>query len=82
MLKYKVVSHNFVLNEVPNNNDAKHVCIANIVLNEAPNSNYATHVGNNVRLTAVDTKQFSIEDSYIAIMQKKPTYQRREIMTR
>ena len=45
-----------MLNEVPNNNDVKHV--ANIVLNEAPNNNEATHIGNNVRLTAVGTQQF------------------------
>ena len=45
-----------MLNEVPNNNDIKHV--VNIVLNEAPNSNDATHIGNNVRLTAVGAQQF------------------------
>ena len=47
-----------MLNEAPNNNDIKHV--ANIVLNEAPSSNDATCVGNNVRLTAVGTQQFSM----------------------
>ena len=35
-----------MLNEVPNNNDVKHV--VNIILNEAPNSNDATRLGNNV----------------------------------
>ena len=50
--------HNFVLNEVPNNNDATRV--ANIVLNEAPNSNDATCVGNNVCLTAMGAQQFSM----------------------
>ena len=49
-------SYNCVLNEVPNNNDVKHV--ANIVLNEAPNGNDAKRVGNNVHLTAVGAQQF------------------------
>ena len=35
-----------MLNEVPNNNDVKHV--VNIILNEAPNSNDTTRLGNNV----------------------------------
>ena len=52
----KFCSYNFVLNEVPNNNDVKR--LANIVLNEAPNSNDATRVGNNVCLTAVSAQQF------------------------
>ena len=47
-----------MLNEVPNNNDVKH--IANNVFNEAPNNNDATRVGINVRLTAVGTQQFSM----------------------
>ena len=51
-------SCNFVLNEVPNNNDIKHV--ANIVLNEAPNCNDAMCVGNKVHLPAVGAQQFFI----------------------
>ena len=47
-----------MLNEAPNNNDAKRV--ANKVFNEAPNSNNATRVGINVRLTAVGAQQFSL----------------------
>ena len=47
-----------MLNEVPNNNDVKH--IANVVLNEVPNSNDATHIGNNVHLNAVDIQRFSM----------------------
>ena len=60
MLKYSIrfCSYNFVLNEVPNNNDV--ICIANNVLNDAPNSNDATCVGNNVCLTAVGAQQFSM----------------------
>ena len=57
-----------MLNEAPINNDVKR--LANIVLNEASNSKDATRVGNNVRLTAVGTQQFSMVASYIAIMQK------------
>ena len=34
--------------------------IANIMLNEVPNSNDAMRVGNNVRLTAMGTQQFSM----------------------
>ena len=44
-----------MLNEVPNNNDIKH--IANI---KVLNSNDAMCVENNVHLTAVDAQQFSI----------------------
>ena len=47
-----------MLNEVPNDNDVKH--IANIVLNEAPNCNDAVCIGNNVHLTAVGAQQFLI----------------------
>ena len=54
----KFHNYNFVLNEVPNNNDITRV--ANIVLNDAPISNDATCVGNNVRLTAVGARQFSM----------------------
>ena len=54
----KFFSYNFVLNEVPNNNDVMR--IANIVLNEETNSNDATYVANNVHLTAVVEQQFSI----------------------
>ena len=43
---------------MPNNNDD--MCIANIVLNEVPNSNDAKRVGNNVRLTAMGARQFSM----------------------
>ena len=49
-------SYNFVLNEVPNNNDVKHV--ANIVLNEVPNCNDTKRIWNNLRLTAVGAQQF------------------------
>ena len=56
MLNIKFCSYNFVLNEVLNNSDVKHV--ANIVLNEVPNSNEAMLLGNNVHLTAVGTQQF------------------------
>ena len=38
----KFCSYNFMLNEVPDNNDVNHV--ANIVLNKVPNSNDATCV--------------------------------------
>ena len=54
----KFCSYNFVLNEVPNNNDI--TCVANIVLNEVPYSNDATRVGNNVRLTAMGAQHFSM----------------------
>ena len=47
-----------MLKKAPINNDVK--CLANIVLNEARNSNDAMHIGNNVRLTAVGTQQFSV----------------------
>ena len=40
-------NYNFVLNNVPNNNDIARV--PNIVLNEAPNNNDATLVTNNMR---------------------------------
>ena len=46
-----------MLNKAPNNNDVKHV--ANIVLDEAPKSNDSMRIGNNVRLTAAGTQQFS-----------------------
>ena len=59
--------YNFMLNEVPNNNDAMR--IANIVLNEVPNSHDVTCVANNVCLTTMGTQQFSMVASYIAIMQ-------------
>ena len=45
-----------MFNEVPNNNDVKHV--AYIVLNEAPQCNDATCVWNNVHLTVVGVQQF------------------------
>ena len=54
----KFCSYNYVLNEVPNNNDI--TCIENMVLNEVPNSNDATHVVNNMRLTTMGVQQFSI----------------------
>ena len=54
----KFCSYNFVLNKAPNNIDITHV--ANIVLNEPPNSNDTTCVGNNMRLTAMGTQQFSM----------------------
>ena len=40
-----------MLNEVPNNNNIKHV--VNIVLNKVPNNSDTTCVGNNVCLTAM-----------------------------
>ena len=46
-----------MLNEAPNNNDVNHV--ANIVF-EAPNSKDAKRVRNNVCLTAMSAKQFSM----------------------
>ena len=54
----KFCSYNFVLNEVPNNNDITYV--ANTVLNEVDNSNDAMHVGNNVRWTTMGLQQFSM----------------------
>ena len=66
----KFFSYNFVLNEVPNNNDVTRV--ANIWLNKAPNSNDAMCIRNNVHLTAVGTQQFSIYSHHA----EKPTYQR------
>ena len=54
----KYCSYNFVLNETPNNKDI--TCIANTVLNEVPNCNDAMRVGNNVRLTAMGARQFSV----------------------
>ena len=54
----KFCSYNFVLNEVPNNNDIMYV--ANTVLNEVDNSNDAMHVGNNVRWTTMGLQQFSM----------------------
>ena len=50
-------SYNFVLNEVPNNNDV--TCVENMVLNEEPNSNDTTYVANNVHLITMDA-QFSM----------------------
>ena len=47
-----------MLNEAPNNNGFTRV--ANIVLNEAPNSNNPTRVVNNMHLTIMGTRQFSI----------------------
>ena len=47
-----------MLNEAPNNNDAKRV--ENNMFNEAPNSIDATRVSINVRLTAVGAQQFSM----------------------
>ena len=47
-----------MLNEVPNNNEFKRV--VNILLNEAPNRKNPTRVGNNVRITAVGSQQFSM----------------------
>ena len=46
-----------MLNEVPNNNDDKHV--ENMV-NKVPNSNDATRVANNVCLTTMGAQQFSM----------------------
>ena len=57
-----------MLNEVPNDNEVKHV--ANIVLNKVPNSNDATRIGNNVCLTAVNVCTTILSGGYIAIMQK------------
>ena len=67
-----------MLNEAANNNDVTRV--ANNVFNEAPNSNDATRVGINVRLTAVahNNSQWRVYSHHA----EKPTYQRREIMTR
>ena len=47
-----------MLNEVPNNDYVMRV--ANIMLNEVPNTNDTTSIGNNVRLTAMGTQQFSM----------------------
>ena len=47
-----------MLNEASSNNDIMRV--ANIVFNAAPNSNDAMCIGNNVRLTAMGTQQFSV----------------------
>ena len=69
-----------MLNEAPNNNDVKRA--ANNVLNKAPNSNGATCVGINVNLTAIGAQQFSMATSLYSDHVEKPTYQRREIMTR
>ena len=66
-----------MLNEAPNSNDVKRV--ANNVFNEAPNSNDATRVGafNCCGRTTILNGDYSY--SHHA---EKPTYQRREIMTR
>ena len=47
-----------MLNEVPNNNDVKHV--VNNVLNEVLNSNDGTRIGIIVHLTTVGAQQFSM----------------------
>ena len=47
-----------MLKKAPNNSDVKRV--TNIMLNEAPNSIDAMRIGNNVRLTAIGTQQFSM----------------------
>ena len=54
----KFCSHNFMLNEAPNNDDVTR--IANIMLNKAPNSNDATCIANNVHLTTMGAQQFSM----------------------
>ena len=54
----KLCNYNFVLNEVPNNNDI--MLVAKIMLNEAPNSNDTMYVANNVCLTTMSTQEFSM----------------------
>ena len=61
--------------EAPNNNDC--TCIAN-VLNEAPNRNGATSVTNNMRLTTIDVKQFSMAVVYPIIIIQKSQLTRNE----
>ena len=67
-----------MLNEVPNNNDVTYVTY--IVLNEVPNSNDVTCIANDVLLTTISLNYHGhttvLNGSFIAIMPKKPTYQR------
>ena len=56
-----------MLKEAPNNNNSTHV--ANNVLNKVANRNDATGVLNNVRLTTLGAKHFSMAAVYIVIIQ-------------
>ena len=49
-----------MLNEAANNNGVTHVVNNIIVFNEVPNSNEATRVGNDMCLSAMGAKQFSM----------------------
>ena len=53
----KFCSYSF-LNKVPNSNDI--ICVAIIMFNEAPNSSDAVLIANNVHLTTMGAKQFSM----------------------
>ena len=46
------------MNGAPNKHNIMYV--VNVVLNEVPNSNDAIHVANNVQLTTMGTRQFSM----------------------
>ena len=56
-----------MLKEAPNNNDSMR---SKYVLNEVPNRNDATGIANDVYLTTVEAKQFSMVAVYIVIIQK------------
>ena len=56
-----------MLKEVPNNSDYAR---SKYVLNEVPNKNDATGIANNMHLTTMGTKQFSMVTVYLVIMQK------------
>ena len=64
-----------MLKEAPNNNDS--MCVAKYVLNKVPNRNDATGTPNNVHLTTMGAKQFSMAAVYIHSHHiGKLTYQR------
>ena len=69
MHSIKLCSYNFLLKEVPNNNNSMHVA-NNIMLNEVPNRINATGIANNVRLTTMGAIQFSMAAVYLVIIQK------------
>ena len=69
MYSIKLCSYNFVLKEVPNNNDSTRVA-NNIMLNEAPNRINAMGVANKVRLITMGAIQFSRAAVYLVIIEK------------
>ena len=58
-----------MLKEAPNNNDSTR-WLSKYVLNKVPNRNDATGIANNVCLTTMGAKQFSMATVYLVIIQK------------